>query len=1422
MFWPMPAQVKPTTYMKSKATLYSRQVSRLSIIGLLLGLAGWAEAAVRVWDGGGSNNQWLTAANWEGDVAPAAGDSLIFPARAAQASSVNNFPAYTVFDSLLISNDYHLSGNALALSSGIRVFGTADLDMPIRLTAPQTFRVSTEGDWSTSRLKFFAEIDTQGHELTFDPSSTSDGIEIGEFSVPGGITGAGGIKKIGRGNLWLSGENTYSGITHIMQGTVLIRSGTSLGSSEAGTIVESEAELLLLNEYGGSVVNEPLTLSGKLAGSDIVWAGAIHLPAGMAQIGSTQGVFRITGEISGPGGILVSFDRPFYCERGTLPNTYQGLTDVHGFAAINAIQPQSDVVFAGYYLGGTGSVGRVTATGLRHKTLAPGHGVGRMSTRGLGLDNQTTVEFNLDRAASNSIHVAGHVDLANAQLRTRWGFSSPNLSQYYTLISNDGSDPVIGTFANFPEGALVTNALLPGSSAIFLYITYRGGTDSNDVVLFAGMPPNPTWDGGGSDDFWTTAANWIGEVTPRAGEALVFPDRQSSITNITINDFPAGTTFRSLSIHDPMELQGALLALDAGISAYDNAIITLPVRLNAPQTIFVEHSRSLEINGGIDNGGHDLTLGSGLYGGGSIHVRSTISGAGGLIKLQPNHVYLYQANTYSGRTEVQSGSLMIYHSEALGGTEHGTIVGNGELWLSDGLIVAEPLTLEGALRAQGSAIWNGPMEIGRYCYIYTSANKALQINGAMSGGTLTLVGGTTILSATNTHAGTYIYGGTLFVNGYQPSNTTILLSTSTLGGVGTVGRIVKSGSYYPTPGTGTIAPGTNSVGVLTSGDVSIGTQQRLSLEINGTTSGSYDQLVVNGTVDLDNPTLAVTLGFVPVPGDAFVVIANDGNDAVTGTFFFLPEGAAIRVAGHDLRISYVGGDGNDVVLTAAPALATIRVWDGGGTDGFWTTPANWADDVAPQPGDLLGFPANAARKVNTNNFPASTRFRGLTFGGSGYEIRGQALQLEGGINSANFSVLIALPLQILADQTFTGNLIIDGSVDLGTNTLTLHNVTVNGIVSGTRGIVTTGSPRLLGTNTYSGTTTVLDGELFIGNAKALGAVDQPTVVRPWTVLEVAGGLTVAEPLITAGYLRNYGTWSGPIETVSDNVTLGGIIEGTVFGTGSVRVSMHARFVANNTYTGRTFIDGGTLVIDGDQPQSDCLNLNISSSSWYYGNKLLGTGRMGNLTAMGGTISPGSDAASDTNYISSFSTANLDLRKAVIFLIEYEQTATGVIYDQVRVSGSVVLEEPTLDFITSNPDMPAVGQSFTIIDNDGTDPVQGTFAGWPQGAYNILTNGIFQIDYNGGDGNDVVISRVDIVDMPPPTILALDTNSLGAKRLTVRGQPDVSYALEGTTDLNPAVQWLQLSTGQAGPDGIFSLYDYPPLTNSMRFYRVRSF
>ena len=65
--------------------------------------------AVRIWDGvqdlGGAtaNANWTTASNWVGDIAPQAGDDLVFAAGAAQLTNVNDFAAGTRFNTITIS-----------------------------------------------------------------------------------------------------------------------------------------------------------------------------------------------------------------------------------------------------------------------------------------------------------------------------------------------------------------------------------------------------------------------------------------------------------------------------------------------------------------------------------------------------------------------------------------------------------------------------------------------------------------------------------------------------------------------------------------------------------------------------------------------------------------------------------------------------------------------------------------------------------------------------------------------------------------------------------------------------------------------------------------------------------------------------------------------------------------------------------------------------------------------------------------------------------------------------------------------------------------------------------------------------------------------------------------------------------------------
>ncbi len=150
------------------------------------------------------------------------------------------------------------------------------------------------------------------------------------------------------------------------------------------------------------------------------------------------------------------------------------------------------------------------------------------------------------------------------------------------------------------------------------------------------------------------------------------------------------------------------------------------------------------------------------------------------------------------------------------------------------------------------------------------------------------------------HAGTY------------PGNV-VLNKAITLFGSPTIG-----GSLSATVAGAAISPGF-SPGIVNSGNLSLVAGSDVNIELNGTTPGTgHDQLNVTGTVNLGGADLNVTTGFAVPNGTSFVIVNNDGADAVTGTFAGLAEGASFVVSGTTFTISYVGGsNSNDVVLTSS-------------------------------------------------------------------------------------------------------------------------------------------------------------------------------------------------------------------------------------------------------------------------------------------------------------------------------------------------------------------------------------------------------------------------------------------------------------------------------------------------------------------------
>ena len=93
----------------------------------------------------------------------------------------------------------------------------------------------------------------------------------------------------------------------------------------------------------------------------------------------------------------------------------------------------------------------------------------------------------------------------------------------------------------------------------------------------------------------------------------------------------------------------------------------------------------------------------------------------------------------------------------------------------------------------------------------------------------------------------------------------------------------------------------------------------LTLTISSASAGNVAPIQVTGLVTL-NGTLTINAVGAPFPlGRTYILIDNDGVEGIIGTFAGLPEGTIFDAGGQLFRISYAGGTGNDVVLTAVAA-----------------------------------------------------------------------------------------------------------------------------------------------------------------------------------------------------------------------------------------------------------------------------------------------------------------------------------------------------------------------------------------------------------------------------------------------------------------------------------------------------------------------
>jgi YVTN family beta-propeller protein/autotransporter-associated beta strand protein len=249
--------------------------------------------------------------------------------------------------------------------------------------------------------------------------------------------------------------------------------------------------------------------------------------------------------------------------------------------------------------------------------------------------------------------------------------------------------------------------------------------------------------------------------------------------------------------------------------------------------------------------------------------------------------------------------------------------------------------------------------------IDTNGFDATVHGGVLNDGQLTKIGaGTLTLEDVSSHdGGTVVTAGTLMMAGSH--NSPLIVTGGTLRGHGEVGDV--------TIGDATWAPGHGSIGLFDADNVTMSAGTTLEILLAGLAPGvGHDAVVNSGPAAINGARLVVLTAFEPQVGARFPILFN-----ATGTFHNLPEGATF-VAGHapyapgpyTFRITYLGGDGNDVELIydAAPTVTGLGPLTIDEDAGLQSIPFSILDDFVLDPSALITSAAsmNQALLPNAN------------------------------------------------------------------------------------------------------------------------------------------------------------------------------------------------------------------------------------------------------------------------------------------------------------------------------------------------------------------------------------------------------------------------------------------------------------------------